>query len=112
MKYLTEEEFDRKYWVKRSVARAYLRRAAETDDRKAAAKLAINARVILENLPDKEKCKTQCCEDCEGQSLATECDYERWRGQLVYVRQRVFCGTCKVHDPTFVERYCVHSYQL
>jgi hypothetical protein len=71
--FLSEEEFDRRYLVKQTVARTLLRRAAETDDPRAAAKLANDARVALERLPrDKAKCRAAWCRHCRGQSWSQE----------------------------------------
>jgi len=110
--YLTEEEFDRKYLVKRAVARTLLRQAAETDDNTKAYQLACDAAKMISFLPKKEKCMVMRCEVCGGFSLQTDAEYDRWRGQLVYVRHHTYCKTCETPNPVFVERYEIFVGQL
>lgn len=112
MIYLTEEEFDRKYLVKRAVARTVLRQAAETDDNIKAYQLACDAAKMFSSLPKKEKCLVMRCEICGGFSLQTDVKYDRWCGQLVDVRHHTYCETCETPDPVFVERYEIFQGQL
>ena len=112
MRYLTEEEFDRKYFVRRAVARTLLRQAVETDDNVRAYQLACDAAKMISFLPKKEKCRVMRCEVCGGFNLQTDREFDRWRGQLVFVRQHIYCKTCKTPDPVFVERYEIRKDQL
>ena len=112
MRYLTEEEFDRLYLVKRAVARTLLRRAAEVEEPQEAHKLADQAIKILSFLPVKKHCLTKCCSGCNHLSASRHMVPHYRRGWLEDVILGPWaCDKCQSTDE-FVERYQVCSDQL
>ena len=72
MEFLSEQEFDRRWIVRRTVARTMLRRAAEIEDLVEAANLAGEAQSYLRNLPKKDRCRQTRCKCCKGQSWSQD----------------------------------------
>ena len=97
MRRFTEDEFDRRYLVKRTIARTFLKRAAEIDDPRRAHKFAQQAIEILSFLPDKERCKVICCVHCGGRTCSRKIDWHNFYGRPVMGRAHPFrCEDCGV----------------
>lgn len=111
MKYLTEEEFDRRYLIKRTVARTFLKSAAEKDDLKWAERLTLDAAEIFRALPVKKNCATVCCSRCNGLTDDVNCEYGSEYGQLVFIGQTDVCRKCGEDWEPHI-RYQVYDYQL
>ena len=92
--FLAEQEFDRRFVVKKVIARTLLRRAAETDDLKKAKSLAIRAAEIFAQLPDKESSRWLACV-CGSRKAWSENKPLYYMNQLVDVQVGpVQCGKC------------------
>lgn len=82
---LTEAEFDRRWLVRRALARTMLKRAAEMDDLKEAYRTACDAAKMLSFLPDKASCKRSRCKHCHGGTWSQDNKPIYWMNQIVYI---------------------------